>query len=78
MQKAFANAHGQFADKAKAAGQSTAGFAASHAGDTGKTGAQARLAQIGMKYGGGGGGKKKGGKGKGHAQKQASALRSMK
>lgn len=44
------NAHGQFRAKAEAAGESTRQFAEEHKGDSGKTGAQARLALtlIGM------------------------------
>ena len=38
------NAHGQFAAKAKAAGESTREYAQAHKGDGGKTGKQARLA----------------------------------
>jgi hypothetical protein len=49
MKKAFANAHGQFKAKAGAAGKSTKEFADAHEGDSGKTGAQARLAEAGMK-----------------------------
>jgi hypothetical protein len=37
---------GAFKAKAEAAGESTRAFAAAHAGDKGKTGAQARLAQT--------------------------------
>jgi hypothetical protein len=48
MAKAFANSHGQFRAKAKAAGKSTAEFAREHEHDSGKTGAQARLAERGM------------------------------
>lgn len=44
--KATANAHGQFAAKAKAAGESTAEFAREHEHDSGKTGKQARLAET--------------------------------
>lgn len=43
---ATANAHGQFAAKAKRAGKTTREFAAEHAGDSGKTGKQARLAET--------------------------------
>ncbi len=39
------NSHGQFRAKAEAAGESTKEFAKEHAGDSGKTGAQARLAE---------------------------------
>lgn len=51
--KATANAHGQFAAKAKRAGKTTREFAAEHASDSGKTGKQARLAEtlMGMKHG---------------------------
>ena len=48
MAKAFANAHGQFKAKAARAGESTREFAEEHKGDSGKTGAQARLALAGM------------------------------
>lgn len=44
--KATANAHGQFAAKAKRAGKTTREFANEHAGDSGKTGKQARLAKT--------------------------------
>jgi len=52
--KATENAHGQFAAKAKKAGESTREFAAEHSGDSGKIGKQARLAQtlMGMHHGG--------------------------
>ena len=43
---ATANAHGQFAAKAKKAGESTAAFAAEKADAPGKLGKQARLAQT--------------------------------
>jgi len=43
---ATSNAHGQFRKKAEAAGESTRQFAAEHAGDSGKTGKQARLAET--------------------------------
>lgn len=48
MKKAFANAHGQFSEKAKAAGKSTKAYAEEEASAPGKTGRQARLALIGM------------------------------
>lgn len=48
MKKAFSNAHGQFSAKAKAAGKSTAAFAAENAHAPGKIGRQARLALVGM------------------------------
>ena len=48
MAKAFANSHGQFKAKAKAAGMSTEEYAEKHEGDKGKLGRQARLAEIGM------------------------------
>lgn len=53
IKKATANAHGQFAAKAKRAGKSTREFAREHAGDSGKTGKQARLAEtlMGMNKG---------------------------
>lgn len=43
---------GQFRAKAEAAGETTRQFAAEHAGDSGKTGKQARLAQTLMGLGG--------------------------
>lgn len=46
IKSATANAHGQFAAKAKAAGMSTKAFASRHAGDSGKLGKQARLAET--------------------------------
>jgi hypothetical protein len=49
MKEAFANAHGQFKAKAKAAGESTAKFAKEKASAPGKLGKQARLAEAGMK-----------------------------
>lgn len=48
MKKAFANAHGQFKAKAKAAGETTGEFAHEHEHDSGKLGKQARLAEVGM------------------------------
>ena len=51
VQKATANAHGQFRRKAEAAGMSTAAFAKAHEGDPGKTGKQARLAETLMGLG---------------------------
>ena len=48
MKKAFENAHGQFKEKAKAAGKSTAEYASERAHAPGRTGAQARLALVGM------------------------------
>ncbi len=52
IKSATSNAHGQFRAKAEKAGESTKEFASEHAGDSGKTGAQARLAQnlMGMKH----------------------------
>jgi hypothetical protein len=49
---ATANAHGQFRAKAEKAGESTKEFAKQHAGDSGKTGKQARLAEtlMGMNH----------------------------
>lgn len=49
------NAHGQFAAKAKKAGESTAEFAREKADAPGKLGKQARLAEtlMGLKKGGG-------------------------
>jgi len=52
MAKAFAGSHGQFRAKAKKAGKSTAAYAAEKEHAKGKLGKQARLAQVGMKYGG--------------------------
>ena len=51
---ATANAHGQFAAKAKKAGKSTAEFAAEKSDAPGKLGKQARLAKtlMGMHHGG--------------------------
>ena len=51
---ATANAHGQFRKKAEAAGKTTREFATEHDHDSGKTGAQARLAEnlMGMHHGG--------------------------
>ena len=46
IKKAVSGAHGQFKAKAEAAGKSTREFAAEHAGDSGKTGKQARLAET--------------------------------
>jgi len=43
---ATANAHGQFAAKAKAAGETTREFAAEKEGASGKLGKQARLAET--------------------------------
>jgi hypothetical protein len=48
MKEAFANSHGQFKAKAEHAGKSTAEFAKEHEHDKGKTGQQARLAEVGM------------------------------
>lgn len=48
MKKAFENSHGQFREKAEHAGKSTAEFAKEHEHDSGKTGKQARLAEVGM------------------------------
>lgn len=50
VKSATKNAHGQFRAKAEAAGESTKEFAAQHASDSGKTGAQARLAQTLMGF----------------------------
>ena len=49
MKEAFANAHGQFKAKAEKAGKSTAAFAKEKEGAPGKTGKQARLAEVGIK-----------------------------
>lgn len=51
IKAATENAHGQFAAKAKAAGETTREFAKEHAGDSGKTGKQARLAETLMSMG---------------------------
>ena len=48
MQKAFANSHGQFRAKAKAAGESTAEFANENKGAGGLLGKQANLSAIGI------------------------------
>jgi hypothetical protein len=44
IKKATEGAHGQFRAKAEKAGESTRAYAEEHKGDSGKTGAQARLA----------------------------------
>lgn len=49
MKKAFANAHGQFKEKAEAAGKSTREYASEKADASGKLGKEARLAEVGMK-----------------------------
>jgi hypothetical protein len=49
MKEAFANSHGQFKAKAKAAGKSTAEFAREKAHAPGRLGKQARLAEVGIK-----------------------------
>lgn len=46
IKAATANAHGQFRKKAEAAGEGTREYADEHAGDSGKTGKQARLAKA--------------------------------
>lgn len=46
IKSATENSHGQFAAKAKAAGKTTKEFATEHAGDSGKLGKQARLAET--------------------------------
>jgi hypothetical protein len=52
ISKAVPESHkGRFRAKAEAAGMSTREFAAKHAGDSGKTGAQARLAKTLMGMG---------------------------
>ena len=55
MKKAFANSHGQFKAKAKAAGMSTSAYAAkvTKPGSTAstKTKRQANLAKMGARYG---------------------------
>jgi len=45
IQKATEGSHGQFKAKAEAAGETTKQFAKEHEHDSGKTGAQARLAE---------------------------------
>lgn len=55
MQKAFANAHGQFGAKAHKAGMSTQAYASKMAHSpkaSTKTKRQANLAKLGAKYGG--------------------------
>ena len=47
--KAFANSHGQFKAKAKAAGESTSEYAHEKEHTKGKVGKQARLALVGMR-----------------------------
>lgn len=49
--RATANAHGQFAAKAKRAGMSTASYARKEAHAPGRTGKQARLATTLMRLG---------------------------
>jgi hypothetical protein len=51
MKAAFANAHGQFKAKAKAAGMSTRAFAEKEKDAGGRTGKQANLALAGMNAG---------------------------
>lgn len=46
IKAATENAHGQFRRKAEAVGETTREFAAKHEHDSGKTGAQARLAET--------------------------------
>ena len=46
VQAATEHAHGQFAAKARKAGETTKEFASEHAGSPGKLGKQARLAQT--------------------------------
>lgn len=50
---ATSNSHGQFKAKAEAAGKTTREFAKEHEHDSGKTGAQARLAETLMGLHGG-------------------------
>lgn len=52
MEKAFSKNRGKFSKKAKRAGKSTKAFAREESGAKGKLGKEARLAKIGMKYGG--------------------------
>jgi hypothetical protein len=49
MAEAFKNSHGQFKEKAKAAGKSTSEYAHEKEHAKGKLGRQARLAMQGMK-----------------------------
>lgn len=49
MKKAFANAHGQFKAKAKAAGMSTEAYAEKEEHAKGRLGKQARLALVGIR-----------------------------
>lgn len=52
ISKAIKPSHrGEFRAKAQAAGESTSAFAKEHEGDSGKTGAQARLAETLMGMG---------------------------
>lgn len=53
IQKATANAHGQFRKKAEAAGETTREYAEQEKGAPGKTGKQARLALTLIGMGGG-------------------------
>jgi hypothetical protein len=57
MQEAFSGAHGQFKAKAKAAGESTAAYAAKVTAPgskaTTQTKRQANLAKLGARFGGG-------------------------
>lgn len=52
MQKAFANSKGQFRAKARKSGKSTGAYAQQMKNAGGKTGRQANLALMGMRYGG--------------------------
>ena len=52
MQEAFGKNKGKFGRKAKKAGMSTKAYAKKEAGAPGKLGKEARLAKIGMKFGG--------------------------
>jgi hypothetical protein len=52
MERAFSKNKGKFSRKAKRAGKSTKAMAREDAHRPGKLGKEARLAKIGMKYGG--------------------------
>jgi hypothetical protein len=54
IKAATSNSHGQFRKKAEAAGETTREFAKEHEHDSGKTGAQARLAEnlMGLSHSG--------------------------
>ena len=67
MEKAFSKNRGKFGAKAKRAGKSTAAMAREDAHKPGSAGKEARLAKIGMKYGG----KRKNKRGKGRSSGRA-------